>query len=374
MGLVSGRSQYNYDHNIPCRNPQCKSYGRPHPNCQCTSAGPQTGRSGGSGPSGPSKSITDRYAQGGEVHFCESHLGHAPECEYYADGGQVEANLEFEAHPTLALDHSIVSHGLLHALTRTGHSQSENPNKPSEDFLDHSRRGRKGLRAHVDLHFNPKHEHPQVKKEGISSLKNHLESINQNPAQLLELGSLPGNPDHSAALGAKAALVSNYFESLKPKQSLPGPLDDMTPTDKMAEKNYNRQLGLAEHPLSILTKVRDGTVLPTDIQTLQTLYPDLTQSIQNKAFESLVNAKSSGTKISYKHKMGLSMLLGQPLDSTMTQASMQAIMHANAGAQTESQGLPNKAPRSGATEATQRTIAKVDDLYKTSLEKIQTGK
>lgn len=84
MGLVQGRSQYNWDHGVPCRNPQCKSYGKPHPNCQCTSSGPQSGSYGGSGPAGPSKSVTELYAEGGNVgdHPCSG--VHKTTCEYYA--------------------------------------------------------------------------------------------------------------------------------------------------------------------------------------------------------------------------------------------------------------------------------------------------
>lgn len=88
MGLVEGRSQYNWDHGVACKNPHCKSYGKSHPNCQCTSAGPQTGAAGGSGPAGPSKSTTALYAEGGaaegstEEHPCTG--PHQSSCEYYA--------------------------------------------------------------------------------------------------------------------------------------------------------------------------------------------------------------------------------------------------------------------------------------------------
>jgi hypothetical protein len=347
-----------------CKNKSCASYGKSHPNCKCGA------------PSFAQQSRNLEYdADGGEVgRHCDSHQSHNPDCEHFADGGQIQANHEFEANPTLALDHAIVDHGLLHALTKTGHSKSENLNKPSEDFLEHSHRGRKMLKSHAEHHFEPKHEHPEPKKEEIAALRSHLDSIRENPAQLLDTGGLPGLPVHSAALGAKAATASNYFDALKPKQAQAGPMDPVMPIDKMAEQAYQRQLGVAERPLSVLARAKNGTIIPSDIQTLTTLYPELAKSLQNHAFESLVNAKTSGAKISYKHKMGLSMLLGQPLDATMTQPAMMAIMRANAGAQTESQGMPSSNSKSGATAATQKTIAKADDLYKTQLEKIQTEK
>jgi hypothetical protein len=54
---------------LPCENPNCKSYGRPHPNCRCHGDG----------------------AAGGMVErFCASGRTHTPECEYFAEGGEVD--------------------------------------------------------------------------------------------------------------------------------------------------------------------------------------------------------------------------------------------------------------------------------------------
>jgi hypothetical protein len=350
-----------------CRNKNCKNVGRSHPNCKCGA------------PSFAQQSRNLEYdAEGGEVgregHFCVHDGTHDMNCEHYADGGQIEANHEFDANPNLAVDHAIASHGLFHALTRTGHSRSENLHKPTEDFLDHAHRGRKMVESHAEKHFDSKHDHPEPSKDEISALREHLESIRDNPSQLLDLPGLPGLEAHSAALGAKAAAASNYFDSIKPKQAQPGPLDPVMPPDKHAEQNYNRQLGVAEKPLSVLAHAKNGTILPSDMTTLQALYPELAKSIQNKTFSSLVDAQTNEAKIPARHRQGLSQLLGQPLDATMTPQAMQAIMHANAGAQAPSQGQPKKQGKSGATAETQKTINKVDNLYKTSLEKIQTEK
>lgn len=56
-----------YDQHLPCLNPQCRSHGRPHPNCRCY------------------------MSEGGEVGlFCDSDKSHNDDCEYYmADGGGV---------------------------------------------------------------------------------------------------------------------------------------------------------------------------------------------------------------------------------------------------------------------------------------------
>lgn len=57
-----------YDMNLPCLNPNCKSHGKPHPNCRCYG-----------------------FAEGGgveDIHFCRTGKAHKPGCEY-AKGGPV---------------------------------------------------------------------------------------------------------------------------------------------------------------------------------------------------------------------------------------------------------------------------------------------
>lgn len=58
---------YAYDHHLPCLNPQCKSHGKPHPNCRCYG-----------------------MSEGGEVgHYCSEERPHEEGCEYFAGGGEV---------------------------------------------------------------------------------------------------------------------------------------------------------------------------------------------------------------------------------------------------------------------------------------------
>ncbi len=54
-----------YDAGLPCKNPNCKSHGTPHPNCRCYGD----------------------MAAGGEVsQFCSEDRKHQPDCEYFANG------------------------------------------------------------------------------------------------------------------------------------------------------------------------------------------------------------------------------------------------------------------------------------------------
>ncbi len=59
-------SYFAYDHGLPCRNPHCKSVGKPHPNCRCYGD----------------------HAEGGDAAFCSDAREHNPDCEYFAEGGE----------------------------------------------------------------------------------------------------------------------------------------------------------------------------------------------------------------------------------------------------------------------------------------------
>lgn len=70
-----GEANFAYEAGLPCKNPNCKSHGKPHPNCRCYTSG----------------EVTATMADGGEVaSYCAYGVPHHPGCEY-AGGGEVEA-------------------------------------------------------------------------------------------------------------------------------------------------------------------------------------------------------------------------------------------------------------------------------------------
>jgi len=149
-----------------------------------------------------------------------------------------------------------------------------------------------------------------------------------------------------------------YLKNLKPQGQQLGPLDKPVPPNKQDEYQYNRQLKIAEKPLSILHSIKNGTASPLDMQTLGTLYPELTKALTKTAFEKLVEAKLKGTTITRKQKLGLSSLLNQPMDATQTPQAMQAII---ASAPVQQQPQAKKPP----TAQTQKTIDKATSIEAT---------
>lgn len=361
--------------NLPCLNPNCKSHGAPHVGCKCYShsGGPALGEGGGPprahGDVGP-QHFSENFAQGGSV--CAQDLPHHPDCPFFAEGGDVQENHEFNTNHELALDHAVANHGLHHLLTKTGHTRSEEPHRAAQDFIEHAKRGKYKLHAHVNSSFDKKMPNPET--HGVEELKNHVEDLSLHPEKILDMGGNMGQslPIHSGLMAAKASTAVSYLHSLKPLGNQMSPFDKIQPPSKMEEHAYDRQLQLAQHPLTILNHIKSGTVNPRDLETIQTLYPKLGQSIKEKTFEKVAAAKENGTVLPYKQKLGLSTILG-PLDSTQTPAAMQAIIKSAGGnTKSETQQPANQGKsQKGATAQTQKTIDKTTKLYADPLDQIQ---
>jgi hypothetical protein len=299
---------------------------------------------------------------------------HHPDCEHFADGGMIRENQEIENNPDLSIDHSVLAHGLLHLLTKAGHTRSEDPERPAEDHIHAVRTGRKDLESKSEHILDLTHEHKiKTDPKRVESLREHLEDLRLNPQKLLDIGGDLGGsmPDHAAALAAKGAQVMNHFEMIKPKPSQLSPLSPVIPPSSMEEARYRRQLGIAEDPSSIYQSVKEGRLQPEDLNTVRALYPKLLGKMQEHLTGAIVNAKTQEKPIAHKQRMGLGMVLGQPLGFIDSPQAAQAIIKANGTPQQPAPPPIGKGKKTGATAQTQKTIDKVNDLYETPLEASQ---
>eukprot|EP00697_Spironema_sp_BW2_P008889 gnl/Spiro4/2361_TR1138_c0_g1_i1.p1 gnl/Spiro4/2361_TR1138_c0_g1~~gnl/Spiro4/2361_TR1138_c0_g1_i1.p1 ORF type:complete len:422 (+),score=-43.11 gnl/Spiro4/2361_TR1138_c0_g1_i1:69-1334(+) len=410
---------FAYDHGLPCRNPNCRSHGRPHPNCKCYSGGGED---------------QGHLAHGGQVHFCATGMPHKQGCIYYADGGETIAPVRAPQiappeDPNIALGHSAVEHGLLGLLQDVGRPNLSNPEghkktfekakehlekgnhgkaadvlhgtplvgsmgrghvkdslsrlhgpimaqqddaegmRAAHDYLNSAIKGHNSVKTHMDSLLGRKDKHPiEADEDGRVVLKKHLEELNETPENLLDIGGKLGHymPDHAPVLAATSATAVDYLNSIKPKSSQMSPLDQVMKPSKLAESSYDRQLDIAQKPLMILQHVKDGTIIPQDITTLSTIYPGLYKTLQTKASEALINAKDKDIEIPYRQKMGLSALLGQPLESTQSPLIMQSIMKIQGAQQAENQTKQPKNKK--ATQVELNQINKTDELYATPLQ------
>lgn len=284
------------------------------------------------------------------------------------------ASETMSGHPLIG---SISKKNLSPVLQRLSHplmSQEPNPHgfRSGAEYLDSSIKGQSKLDKHMDKLFGKESfpDKADVDPKTREELKEHLESLQMNPSKMLEIGGKLGHylPEHGVAVAAHSAQAISYLNSLKPTRSLNRPLDSMAPMGKMAEARYHRALDIAQKPLSVLHAAKDGTLNSLDIKTLSIVYPRLHQAMITKAGEKLIEAKTEGIEIPYKQKMGLSRLLGQPLDSSMTPQGMQAIIHSAGPQQMANQMVKQK--KASGVELNQ--INKVNSMSETPLQARQS--
>ncbi len=364
-------------------NSSCPSYGKPHPNCRCHSEMAE----GGEITTFCSKDRKhspgcEYFADGGEIEHPETvmshHAAHKGLAGLLKDVGRSSMQDPDKYHKVLneAKDHRAamasdpetpkpkslggkLGHHLLNgdheaaADTISGHpltglvgkshlresmkhlagpimEQESHPAglRSSVDYLSTSFRGRDSLNRSVENLIDGKGRIVEHNQKSTEDLKKLVDEMSANPEALLNVGGDLGHylPDHGAQIAASTGAAVQYLNSIKPLNTQSAPLDPVLPPSKAAMANYDRQVTLAQNPLLILQHAKDGSLLPTDIATLQTIYPKLHQSIVDKVGQQIIESTSKGSKIPYKMRSSLSMLLGQPLDSTMSQSSMQAIM------------------------------------------------
>lgn len=155
------------------------------------------------------------------------------------------------------------------------------------------------------------------------------ELLQEKHANAAELANVPGQmsyylPQNSMSAAKTAANAVNVLNAERPSNPKAGPLDAEIPPSKQQEAEYRRKLTVAEQPLMLLQHAKDGTILPQDVATVKSLYPAYYDHMCERVMSAMTDHLHGGGSVPYRTRQGLSILLGQPLDSTMTPQSLQA--------------------------------------------------
>lgn len=191
--------------------------------------------------------------------------------------------------------------------------------------------------------FDPKSTYKiaQPNPKGVERLKGYINQIHENPGSIMSLGS-EITPEFNSGYSRAVSSAANLIKSFEPPAPKDLPFDTSVKAPPSVHSDiYNHVLRVAEQPLSVLHKVKNGTVIPEEVQAVQTIYPDLYQRLQNQITEHLVEAKANKATIPYRTKIGLSAFLGSPLDTTMTPEAIQS-------AQPMQQNQPPQGAQTGA--------------------------
>ncbi len=196
-------------------------------------------------------------------------------------------------------------------------------------------------------------------------LDKQLKSLQADASPLMHIGDHTGHylPQHAEAIGQASASAVNYLNSQRPVETKAGPLDTAIPPSKAQITAYNKTLDIANKPLIVLDKIKEGTITPKDIKDLQTMYPGLYKNLSQKLTDDMTNHIAKGDTVPYKTRIGLSMFLAQPLDSSMQPASIVAAQPKPPQGQEQSPQVPKSNPKHSMT-----ALNKLPGAYQTPLQ------
>ncbi len=182
-----------------------------------------------------------------------------------------------------------------------------------------------------------------------AKLSSLVDSYQADPSKMLSTGDNNPVPAYAQAFATTTARAVQYLSTLKPNTQPARPLDPKPVPSAAQTSAYNRALDIAQQPLTVLAKMKQGTLTPNDILTLKTIYPSVYQGLSQKMMNSVMEATNKGNAIPYATRLQMSMFLGQPLDSTMTQPAIAAIQAKPAARQEQQppQGGVSKKSASG---------------------------
>lgn len=187
-------------------------------------------------------------------------------------------------------------------------------------------------------------------------LDKQVTKLQDAPGEALKLAqqSVVGHymPDQQAAITAASLRALQYLQTLKPRGQKLSPLDREIPPSTMQVARYNRALDIAQTPMIVMDHIQKGTLQPTDLVDLKAMYPALYNRAAMKLTDALMKAVETEENIPYHVRLGISLFLGQPIDSTLTPAGIQGAQSAFMPAQQpQAPGNTGKKPSDKASSA-----------------------
>jgi hypothetical protein len=130
-------------------------------------------------------------------------------------------------------------------------------------------------------------------------------------------------PDFATAYTASIANAVNFLASKVPNQGKNSPMDSERVPSQTEIYKFNRYADLVNNPINLLTHVKNGTLLPQDLEAVSITRPLMFEQMKQATFNKMVESTSKKQVIiPYKTRLSLGMFLGINLDSTMTPAAI----------------------------------------------------
>lgn len=239
--------------------------------------------------------------------------------------------------------------------------------KTMVSFIQHTMRGENATAKAINNVFKggvevlPQHMLPTDRDR--TKINKAIDSAIKNPESLLAVSGDVGHymPNHAEAMGTTAANAVQLLRTMRPNTAPANPMDSKREPSAFEKAKYNRAVDIAQQPLLVLKHIAEGTITPDDVNVMKALYPGLVNRVSQKLMNGVVEAKEKGKIVPYKTRMGISLFLGQAMDSTMTPAGIQ-------GAQPKPQQNQQQTPVQPASNPKRSTnsLNKLPAMYQTT--------
>jgi len=182
----------------------------------------------------------------------------------------------------------------------------------------------------------------------LDRLDEQVRKIAKEPTAMLDMHEDMGHylPMHSGALAQISMNAIQYLNTQRPEPKQNGMLDNPIPPSPAKKAAYMRTLQIAQNPLIIMQRIKDGTLRSKDVTDFKNMYPDLYNDAVQKVTNAMVNHMAKKQPVPFGVKKALSLLAGQPLDSNFSPSSIQAAQATYANQMPQQQPLPQMAKKS----------------------------
>ncbi len=132
----------------------------------------------------------------------------------------------------------------------------------------------------------------------------------------------PHAPNVSDAMKMAFIRGTQFLNSKLPIQQ-PGVFEDKPEVSQSQISQFSRYHDIVENPLHALHQVENHTIVPETVEALNAVYPQLYKQMSLEIMHQIASTKDK-SKIPFKTRQSISMLLGEPLDKSLNPMAIQA--------------------------------------------------
>jgi len=199
-------------------------------------------------------------------------------------------------------------------------------------------------------------------KKDLERLDKRVKQLSADKEPLLNTASDLGHylPDHAVGAAMVASKALDYLSSISPKAAQGLAFDKENEVTTADKREYYRNLSIAEQPLMVMNHIKSGTLIPSDVKTLSSIYPALYDKMKSKIQSQIIETVHAGETVPYKMRQSMSLFVSEPLDSSFTPQSIQASQSVFMAQKQQSQ------PQMGKPKRGTANMSKISNQYMTA--------